>query len=386
MTLKKVIFSALIPIRSGSKSISDKNIKLFCGKPLFYWSAKAAVDSGIFNGGVYVAVDCQRYYDIVKDSLCDVTPIMRPDYTATDTASSESVMEWFVDNYKCDVVSLIQATTPTVTKDDFINAYALFNEKNADSLLTAVKFMRFFWRDNCTPFNYDPQKRPRRQEMKDQFLENGSFYFTKKNLLKQTSSRLGGKIVIYTMNENTMIEIDEPSDWEKAEKEFLKLTKNKTDFKNIRVIIIDVDGTLTDGGMYYGSNGESLKKFNTRDGAAISELIKAGYRVCVCTGENSDAVTSRMMKLGITDYLFGVNNKVKELSQWLKNNCFDWSQVLYVGDELNDKEAMLISAYSVCPADAHPSILDIASYITKSKGGEGVIRDLVLLMEVNQQI
>jgi YrbI family 3-deoxy-D-manno-octulosonate 8-phosphate phosphatase len=383
---KTASVAALIPIRSGSKTIPDKNIKLFCGKPLVYWSATAALESGIFNAGVYIAVDSVRYADVVREAIPEVKVLFRPVETATDTASSESVLLWFVEEIECQVVSLIQATSPGVRPEDFREAWEKFTEASADSLLTGISFNRFLWYSSGQPINYNPVHRPRRQDMRPQILENGSFYFTKVPVLKETKSRLAGKIVIHEMHEDTLIEIDNVSDWIGAERIF----RNDPRFRNRsssgqKVIVVDVDGTLTDGGMYYGKDGEVLKKFNTRDGAALSWFKEQGFRVLVCTGEESASVASRLDKLGIRDYLSGVANKFSSIQDWLGSNNFTWNDVLYIGDELNDCIPMEQAAWSIAPADAHPHIRSIADYVTDTKGGEGVVRSAMLWWQLQQK-
>ncbi len=381
------VWKALIPIRSGSKSITDKNIKSFCGKPLFYWATQAAIESGIFNGGVYVTSDSEHYLDLVKKWTPDAIVLQRAAHTATDDASSEIVMDWFLESQSCDVISLVQATTPTVTASDFVNARKKYEGESADSLVTAVPFSRFIWSDSGEPLNYDPQNRPRRQDMQPQFLENGSFYFTNTTLFEDQKCRLGGKISVYGMSENTMIEIDEPDDWIKAESAFINKTKREhLPDKLPAVIVVDVDGTLTDGGMYYDKNGEVLKKFNTRDGAALAQLKEMGLIVLVCTGEDSPSVNSRLEKLGVNEYLYGISDKVEAISQWLEKNGISWDNVLYVGDECNDLEAMRLAAFSVCPADSHPLVKNTVSFIAHSNGGAGVIRDVLLWLTGNFSI
>ena len=371
-------WKALIPIRSGSKSIPDKNIKLFCGKPLFYWATRAAIDSGIFNGGVYVASDSERYLDLVKKWTPDAIPVLRAAYTATDNASSESVIGWFLENYHCDVISLVQVTTPSVTSSDFKNARKKFESESADSLVTVAPFRRFLWTASGSPLNYDPRTRPRRQDMQPQFIENGSFYFTSTRLFKEQQCRLGGGISVYEMPEAAMIEIDEPDDWDNAEAVFVKRNKVKNQTKLPAVIVVDVDGTLTDGGMYYGKDGEMLKKFNTRDGAALAKFQEMGFEILICSGEDSPAVYSRLKKLKITDYLPGISDKVEAVSLWLGSRDLTWNDVLYVGDEYNDLPAMRLAAFSACPVDSHPSVKKTVTFIAPSKGGDGIMRDVLL--------
>lgn len=375
------IWKAIIPIRSGSKSITNKNIKILHGKPLFYWATQAAIDSGIFNGGVFVASDNEEYLDFVRYYTPKAVPILRPLYTSTDDATSERVMEWFLEQQSCDVISLIQVTTPTVTPHDFIEAKNLFESKSADSLLTGVLFQRFIWSHSGKALNYDPLIRPRRQEMETQYMENGSFYFTRTELFSSVKCRLAGNISIYQMPIEAETEIDENSDWEKVERAFRLMKESDKELSMPSIIIVDVDGTLTDGGMYYSEHGEELKKFNTRDGAALKTLKDYGFVIVVCTGECSASVSKRMEKLGITNYLPGIEDKEKELSIWLIKHGYNWDEVLYIGDENNDEIPIRRAAFSACPSDANPAIRTLVSVVCDSKGGEGVIRDVLFWLK-----
>ncbi len=385
--MSKEIINGLIALRSGSKSIPNKNIRLFHGKPLFYWAAKAALDSGIFTGGLFIAVDSQKYHDMIREWLPDVNVIFRPDYTATDQATVESLMLWFVEEKPCDVLSLIQVTTPTVAPEDFRSAYKQFLSEESDSLVTGVPFQRFIWKKAGSPINYDPVHRPRRQDFNDNVMENGSFYFTKTSILKEHKSRLAGKISVYVMKEETGIEIDEPEDWPEAELAFKKLKSNdisNKDVRNIKAIVADIDGTLTDGGMYYNADGESLKKFNTRDGAAVVRFRELGYEIVVCTSESSLPVQTRMEKLQITNYFHGISDKVSTIEKWMKGLSYTWENVAFVGDGLNDLEIIKKCGLSFSPKDAHPIIRETTDIVLQTPGGDGVLQEILLYIERNK--
>lgn len=210
-------FVAFIPVRGGSKSIPLKNIKEFCGYPLVYWTIKAAVESAIIDT-VYVSTDSRAIKDTVNNFLFEnVKVIERGQLTATDTASTESAMLEFAENYKFDDVILIQATSPLVTSKDIVGGYQLYNQKGIDSVLSVVLQKRFIWKfnDDCTmsPVNYDVLKRPRRQEQVGYYVENGAFYISSRTGLLKSKCRLQGNIGGYAMDEETYFEIDEPSDW-----------------------------------------------------------------------------------------------------------------------------------------------------------------------------
>lgn len=204
---------ALIPLRGGSKSIPQKNIKEIAGKPLCAWVLEAAIYAQHIDT-VYVSTDSAEIEAVVHSLNLNVKVIQRPKELATDEASTESVMLHFIEQIACDRLVTIQATSPLLLSEHLDNALQQFDSQNLDSMLSAVRSKRFFWDDNGIPLNYDPLKRPRRQEFTGTLMENGAFYITRCTILEQYKCRLGGKIGIYEMPENSAVEIDEPDDWE----------------------------------------------------------------------------------------------------------------------------------------------------------------------------
>lgn len=210
-------FVALVPMRGGSNSIPDKNIKMIAGKPLCAWALGAVCTSGIFDR-IVVSTDSDRIADVVSELGINIEILPRPDELATDSASTESVMLHMAEHVSFDVLATIQVTSPLVSSDDFIKARDLFLANNYDSLLTAVRTRRFFWNDDGTPINYDPAERPMRQDFTGSLMENGAFYFTRRKVLEEFGCRLGGKIAIYEMPQESAVEIDEPDEWGEVER------------------------------------------------------------------------------------------------------------------------------------------------------------------------
>jgi len=203
---------ALIPLRGGSKSIPDKNIKILHGKPLSQWVIEAAIKSKYIDE-VYISTDSLRIKQTLENLKLDVKFIDRPVEFATDESSTESVMLHFVECVEFETLITIQATSPLLTEHDLDSAIEQFRINEFDSMLSAVKSFRFYWDCNFRPLNYDPYKRPRRQDFKGSYVENGAFYITKRDILTKYKCRLGGNIGIFEMGESSFIEIDEPSDW-----------------------------------------------------------------------------------------------------------------------------------------------------------------------------
>ncbi len=215
---------ALIPLRGGSKGIPKKNIKLIAGKPLCAWVLESAVACDLIDD-VYVSTDSEEISQVVDDLNIGVKLIVRPPELATDSASTESVMLHFAENVDFDVLTTIQATSPLLNTLHLENAIKQFTNKQFDSMLSAVRTKRFFWNDNGTPINYEPEKRPRRQDFNGTLMENGAFYLTKRNILEKYNCRLGGKVGVFEMPEETTLEIDEPDDWYAIERLLTDMSK-----------------------------------------------------------------------------------------------------------------------------------------------------------------
>jgi len=146
----------------------------------------------------------------------------------------------------------------------------------------------------------------------------------------------------------------------------------------IKLVITDIDGVWTDGGMYYDNSGNELKKFNTSDGAGVLFLKRLNTPVCIITGEDTELVRRRAEKLGV-EYLFmGVRNKLKvarELCRKLDISLHD--ETAYIGDDLIDIPLLKNVYYSAVPADAPDYVKPFARFVMSRKGGNGVFREFV---------
>lgn len=146
--------------------------------------------------------------------------------------------------------------------------------------------------------------------------------------------------------------------------------------KSVKMLILDVDGVLTDGAMYYTESGDEFKKFHTHDGMAIQLLREAGLKVAIISKEKSQITLRRAKKLKINDCFIGIEDKVLTAAKLIDKYGLTWEQVCYVGDDVNDIDLLKKVGLSVCPLDAVPQVKETVFYIAKTKGGEGVVREL----------
>jgi 3-deoxy-D-manno-octulosonate 8-phosphate phosphatase (KDO 8-P phosphatase) len=144
----------------------------------------------------------------------------------------------------------------------------------------------------------------------------------------------------------------------------------------IRLVVLDVDGVLTDGRLYYGADGEQLKVFHVRDGHGIKALVSAGVRVAIISGRRSPAVARRAQELGIDPVLQGIDDKGTALRALLDTLQLPAAAAACLVDDTPDLPMMAIVGLPVAVADAHPRVLRAARWITRSPGGHGALREL----------
>lgn len=380
---QKVI--AFIPVRGGSKSIPLKNIKPLCGKPLVCWNIEALEACALVDE-VIVATDSDDIWRTVESRNYNKTKLYRRSaQNASDTASTESVMLEYMEyaNLADDnVFMLVQATSPLTEAVHFTEALQLYGEGKYDSMLTCVRNYRFFWNEDGSSMNYDYMNRPRRQNFSGMLMENGAFYINTVKNIFANGNRLGGNIGIYEMPEYTATEIDEPDDWMILEKLMRKYKSEFTSQKskpNIKLFITDIDGTLTDGGMYYSENGDELKKFNTRDGMGLQMLREAGIKTAIITSEDRKLNQRRADKLKVDYIRQGKVNggKVAVAKEIAAEMGITMQEVAYIGDDVNCFELLSLVGLAACPADACEKVKIIPGIIVlKRKGGEGCVREL----------
>ena len=148
----------------------------------------------------------------------------------------------------------------------------------------------------------------------------------------------------------------------------------------IKLLLLDVDGVLTDGRIYLGPRGEELKAFHVRDGSALVRLLRAGLAVALISGRRSKAVLRRGRELGIGEIHQGVKDKAAVLAQLLQGYSCGPEEAAYVGDDLPDLEIMREVGLSVAVADAHPQLQEAADYVTEKRGGEGAVMEIAELI------
>ena len=377
-----------IPLRKGSKGILNKNRRKMAGRPLFCWVLTEAIFSDLDTIYIYTDDDIVRAYVDANFQWTDKVRVMqRGEDTATDEASTESAIVEFCEKVKYDfsVFCLLQATSPMTTADDINRALARLDE-GYDSALSVVRTHRFSWSEDGNALNYDPAKRPRRQDFDGMLIENGAVYATAKKVLIKNKNRISGSIGLVEMDIDSYHEIDEENDWQLVESLLLDRLKRNKSQARISHIVLDVDGVFTSGHVSYSEDGELSKAFDMRDGMGLEIIRELGVTVMVMTSENSPLVASRMQKLNIEHVFLGVKDKYSRMQRLFGEMELTPESIAYIGDDVNDLATMCTVGWSMAPNNAMDVIKRHADMVLNKPGGGGAIREACeFIMKYNKR-
>ena len=145
----------------------------------------------------------------------------------------------------------------------------------------------------------------------------------------------------------------------------------------IRAVAIDVDGVLTDGTFWWGPDGQEWKRFSFRDVMGVSRALRSGLIIAMISGEESPLVDRFATKMGIEDVFKGCKDKARALRELARRRGLELSEIAYMGDDVNDLEAMKLSGLAATPADAEDSVRARAQFVSKHEGGRGAVRELL---------
>lgn len=150
--------------------------------------------------------------------------------------------------------------------------------------------------------------------------------------------------------------------------------------KSVRIAIFDVDGVLTDGGIYFTESGEAVKRFNVLDGYGLQLLRKAGIEPTVVSGRDSPALRARLQSLDVRHARFGAMDKVASASEILATLGLHWSEAAAIGDDWPDLPLLRKVAFATAPPNAHSEVTAVVHYVTRRRGGEGAAREFCDLL------
>lgn len=158
------------------------------------------------------------------------------------------------------------------------------------------------------------------------------------------------------------------------------MRENIEKLQKIKYLIIDVDGTLTDAGIYYDENGNELKKFSTKDAAGFFAARQVGIKIMVLTGRECAATTRRMGEMKVDYLIQNCKDKAAYIRDFMEKNEVNKNEIGYLGDDLNDLPGMCLCGFAGCPADACDEVKERADYVSCIKGGYGAARDIIFYL------
>ncbi len=376
---------AVIPARGGSKGIPGKNLRILFGKPLVAYSIESAQKSPSI-GRIVVSTDDPEIAAVAKQYGADV--IWRPADISGDMASSESALMHVLEhlsqteNYEPDLLVFLQCTSPLTAPEDIEGTIRALIHENADSALAVAPFCHFLWKRDKTGsavgINHDKGYRQLRQVRNSQYLETGAVYVMRVKGFRQAEHRFFGRTTMYVMPRERCLDIDEPGDLLIGEALF-RAQQDKTKLealpKSLAALVLDFDGVFTDNRVLAFDDGREAVVCDRGDGWGLAQLKRRSLSILVISSEKNRVVQARCDKLGLTCRQ-GTQDKLTALLEWLKESEIDPSQVVYLGNDLNDLPCLKAVGCGVVTKDAHPDVTAAAHIILSRPGGRGAIREI----------
>ncbi|KAM4676450.1 N-acylneuraminate cytidylyltransferase [Discoglossus pictus] len=368
--------TALVLARGGSKGIPLKNIKLLAGKPLIAWVLRAALDSGCFDS-VWVSTDHDDIEKVAKHYGAQVHR-RSTDVSKDTTSSLETIQEFLKHHPEVDIVANIQATSPCLHPTDLQKVVHMIRHEGYESVFAVVRHHMFRWREVreagefTVPENFNPKFRPRRQDWRGELYENGSFYFSTRELLTRGELQ-SGKLAYYEMKPEHSVDIDVDIDWPIAEQRVKRYGYfGKSCAKVVKLLVCNIDGCLTDGRVYVNQDQE-LMSYNLRDLDGINMLLEKKVEVRLISARNIHSALISTLNLPCKVEI-NVSKKKEAVEKWITDmGLSDWSQVAYMGCSHSDVECLKLAGTSGVPADACVAAKMTDNFVCNYNGGNGAI-------------
>jgi len=394
---------AVVQARGGSKGIPGKNIRPLAGIPLIAYSIAAGLQSKYVDR-VIISTDDEQIAEVAQAWGAEV-PFMRPAEYATDTAVDLDLfvhaLTWLEENeaYKPEIVVQLRPTSPLRPPDCVDRAVEiLLSDSRATSVrgvVPAGENPYKMWRiaDERSPMQpllnegfVEPYNMPR-QKLPATYWQTGHVDALRRGTILEQRSMSGSRILPLIIDSRYTIDIDNLQDWAQAEWLIERLDvplvrpqkANEATvaarLKNARLLILDFDGVMTDNRVWVSEDGTEWIAANRSDGYGIGLLLTLGIEIMVLSREANPVVEARCRKLGIK-HIQGVLDKAPVLRSLVEERGLDLSQVIYVGNDVNDLSCMQIVGLAVAVADAYPPVLAQADLVLKRAGGFGAVREL----------
>ncbi len=387
---------AIIPARGGSKGLPRKNLAMLGGHPLIAWSI-ASAKAAKSVGRTIVSTDDEEIAEVARHYGAEV-PFLRPKELAQDDTLDLPVFQhalgWLADTegYRPELIVQLRPTSPLRKQDMIITAMALmvlYSDTDSVRSITTCKEHPFkMWRDTgrnhrITPYirahSADLHNEPR-QRLEKAFWQTGHLDVIRRSTISELNSMTGSNVGNHFLDRRYCIDIDTQDDLEFARwaLEHRKLDLDWPDdpaLPDIKLLVLDFDGVLTDNRVYVNQDGVESVACSKSDGMGIWEVQQADVLVLVLSHECNATVEQRCAKMRV-EWEHGKDvNKVATLECCARFHGIPLTQVAYIGNDINDLEAMKLVGLSVAVADAHPRVLAAADLVLTKPGGQGAVRE-----------
>ncbi len=399
--MKKEVL-AIIPARGGSKGIPRKNIRDFSGYPLIAWSIAAAKKSALVTR-VIVSTDDAEIAEVARAWGAE-TPFLRPAEFAQDKTTDlpvfEHALKWLAEheNYQPDVVVQLRPTSPIRPEQCVDEAIRiLMNHPDADSVRGVVpagqnphKMWRLTAGEPAPMKNLldvegiaEPFNAPR-QILPDIYWQTGHIDAIRPAAIL-SGSMSGKNIYPLLIDPSFTVDLDNLNDWMRAEwlaafgglKMVWPGRSKRVMPKTIALLVLDFDGVVTDNRVWVSEEGHEMIAANRSDSLRMNELRKMGIETLILSSEINPVVAARAKKMKVEAiHGVGLEDKASVLKNLLESRTIDPSQVVYVGNDINDLGPFELVGWAVAVADAQPEVLRAADYVTQLKGGHGAVREI----------
>ena len=373
-----------------------KNIFPLAAKPLVAYSIEAALESESVSR-LIVSTDDKKIAEVSR--LYGAETIDRPAEISGDYHQSELALIHVLDHlevnekYIPDWLIFIQCTSPLLLPEDIDEAYRVVVNGKYDSVFSAfeehfIPRWQFGKNETVKPVNYEPNKRPMRQEVPSEFVENGAFYIMRTDHLKRTGTRFGKKCGIYVMPLERSFQVDTFEDIALIEKIINgRYNRNMNSFPDalrrqlgkLKLVIVDFDGTMTDNKVLVDQDGREQVVCNRSDGWGVRLLKNKGIKVVCLTSEQNSVVLRRCEKLEIECYK-GVLEKGMEIGEICEKSGVLPEETAFIGNDINDIPALKLVGVPVVVQDAHRDAKMHSKIVLYRCGGEGALQEFAELL------
>jgi N-acylneuraminate cytidylyltransferase len=369
---------AIIPARGGSQGVPRKNVARIAGIPLVARAVRAAARSGRIDR-VVVSTDDTEIADAATAAGAEI--VWRPADISGHLASSEAALLHALDDLAgrgvdVGVLDFLQATSPFTPAEGLGRACELVASGEADSAFSARESYEFFWTTTdglATALGHDAAHRPRRQDREPAYVETGAFYVMDAAGFREARHRFFGRTRIVEVPASTAIEIDTPEDLAAARA--LAPVFERAEPIDALAVVTDFDGVHTDDTAGVDEYGEEHVRVSRSDGMGIRLLREAGIPVLVLSTERNQVVTARARKLGVP-VIQNSHDKRAALVEWAADAGIPLERVAYVGNDINDVEALEAVGWPVAVPGSHPLAAAAARVQLTRRGGHGAVREL----------